>query len=199
MPEDTAARPDRSLLVMKLGGALEKIPGALDAVAAELPALGRRWNLVVVPGGGRFADAVRGCDRELGLSDDAAHWMAILGMDQYAHLLADRIPGAVLVEEPGEIPDVHARERIAVLAPYAWMRRADVLPHTWDATSDSVAAFVAGALDAARLVLVKPVEGEATDLVDRWFPLVLPVGLPWTVAGWQRVGELGPELEGSGG
>ena len=49
---------------------------------------------------------------------------------------------------------------VAVLAPYRWMRAADVLPHTWDATSDSVAAFVAGALDAERLVLVKPVDGE---------------------------------------
>ena len=45
---------------------------------------------------------------------------------------------------------------MAVLAPSRWMRAADVLPHDWDATSDSVAAFVAGALDAERLVLIKP-------------------------------------------
>ena len=83
-----------------------------------------------------------------GLSDDAAHWMAILAMDQYAHVLAQRIERAVLVEEPGGIGPAVGAGRPAVLAPYRWMRSADVLPHSWEATSDSVAAFIAGALDA---------------------------------------------------
>ena len=79
-------------------------------------------------------------------------------MDQYAHLLAERIDGAALVEEPGAIGGALDAGRIAVLAPSRWLRAADPLPHSWDATSDSVAAFVAGALDARRLVLVKPAE-----------------------------------------
>ena len=87
-------------------------------------------------------------------------------MDQYAHLLAERIEGAALVEESGGIAGALAAGRVAVLAPSRWLRAADPLPHSWDATSDSVAAFVAGALDARRLVLVKPAEvGE--DGVDR--------------------------------
>ena len=56
-----------------------------------------------MPGGGPFADAVREFDRAMGLSSDAAHWMAILAMDQYAHVLAERIPGATLIEEPGAL------------------------------------------------------------------------------------------------
>ena len=55
-----------------------------------------------MPGGGPFADAVREFDRVERLSADAAHWMAILAMDQYAHVLAERIP-APLLEEPGAI------------------------------------------------------------------------------------------------
>jgi hypothetical protein len=77
-----------------------------------------------------------------------------------------------------------------VLAPSRWMRAADVLPHSWQATSDSVAAFVAGALDAARLILVKPACVESATTVDPCFRSVLPAGLPCTVLPWDRVGEL---------
>jgi aspartokinase-like uncharacterized kinase len=74
---------------------------------------------------------------------------------------------------------------IAVLAPTRWLRAADTLPHSWDATSDTVAAFVAGALDATRLVLVKPAEvGE--DGVDRCFATVVPAGLDVRIVGWER-------------
>ena len=79
---------------------------------------------------------------------------------------------------------------VAVLAPSRWMRAADVLPHTWEATSDSVAAFVAGALDAAHLVLVKPVAGGAENWWMRCFHAVLPAGMPCTVLHWERVGAL---------
>jgi aspartokinase-like uncharacterized kinase len=181
----------RRLVVVKVGGGLSRTPGALAAVGSALAAAGRRHRLVVVPGGGPFADAVRAFERREALSADAAHWMAILAMDQYAHVLTERIAGATLVEEPGGIVTAVGQAGVAVLAPYRWMRAADVLPHTWDATSDSVAAFVAGALDAERMVLIKPGEGAAPpELVDACFASVLPVGLPWTAIGWERAGEL---------
>jgi 5-(aminomethyl)-3-furanmethanol phosphate kinase len=171
--------------VIKVGGGLLGVPGALEAVCATVGAMGRREPIVVVPGGGPFADAVRELDRGAGLSADAAHWMAILAMDQYAHMLAERIDGAALVEESGAITGALATGRVVVLAPSRWLRAADPLPHSWDATSDSVAAFVAGALDAARLVLVKPADvGE--EGVDRCFVTVVPGGLAVSVVSWER-------------
>jgi aspartokinase-like uncharacterized kinase len=111
----------------------------------------RRRFLVVVPGGGAFADEVRRADRRFALGDTAAHWMAILAMDQYGHLLADLTPGAVVAQGRRDL----APGRLNVLAPSAWLRRADPLPHSWDVTSDSIAAWVARALGARRLLLVK--------------------------------------------
>ena len=156
------------LTVVKVGGGLSRTAGALDAVAAALAAAGRRHRIVVVPGGGPFADAVRAFEDREGLSADAAHWMAILAMDQYAHVLAERIAGATLVEEPGAVAAALGAAGVAVLAPYRWMRAADVLPHTWSASSDSVAAFVAGALDAERLVLIKPADGRVREDAGGW-------------------------------
>ena len=177
-------------VVIKIGGGLLGVPGALEAVCAEVGAMGRRESIVVVPGGGPFADAVRQLDGT-GLSADAAHWMAILAMDQFAHMLAERIDGAVLVEESGAIAGALAAGRVVVLAPSRWLRAADPLPHSWDATSDSAAAFVAGALDARRLVLVKPAEvGE--EGVDRCFMTVVPAGLEVSVIGWGRFSGVSP-------
>jgi aspartokinase-like uncharacterized kinase len=182
--------PRDGVTVVKVGGGLSGIAGALDVVAAALASAGRRRRLVVVPGGGPFADSVRRFADGTPLSDDAAHWMAMLGMDQYAHVLAERIP-APLVEEPGAIAAAVGRAGVAVLAPYRWMRAADVLPHSWDATSDSVAAFVAGALDAVRLVLIKPVdEAPGQRLTDRCFESVRPAGLRCEIVGWRRAGDV---------
>lgn len=193
--DGTPLHPRGPLIVVKVGGGLCSAPGALDTVGAALAELGRHRRLLVVPGGGPFADAVREFDRRERLSADAAHWMAILAMDQYAHALVERIPGAVLVEEPGAVGAALVQPGVAVLAPYRWLRAADVLPHSWDATSDSAAAFVAGALDAERLVLIKPASaGPAAELLDACFASVLPVDLPWTVLAWERIGELGELL-----
>jgi aspartokinase-like uncharacterized kinase len=171
--------------VVKIGGGLFRVPGALEAVCDTIAEMGRREPTVVVPGGGPFADVVREVDHGCGLRADTAHWMAILAMDQYAHLLAERIDGAALVEESGAIAGALAAGRIAVLAPSRWLRTADPLPHGWDATSDSVAAFVAGALDASRLVLVKPAD-VGREGVDPCFETVVPAGLEVSVVGWDR-------------
>jgi aspartokinase-like uncharacterized kinase len=145
--------------VIKVGGSLASDPGLprLLRTLGELAAEGRR--LVVVPGGGPFADAVRAACAAHDPGPSAAHWMAILAMDQYAHLLAARTPGAELVVQPGEVASVLAAGRTAVLAPYAWLRAADPLPHGWDVTSDSIAAWVAARVGAPRLVLLKAVDG----------------------------------------
>jgi aspartokinase-like uncharacterized kinase len=114
--------------------------------------------------------------------------MAMLAMDLYGHVLADRIGTAELVDEAGAIAEIVCRGKVAVLAPYRWMRAADVLPHSWGVTSDSIAAFIAGALDAERLVLIKPrVQGT---VVDPYFHAALPVGLPYRIVPWDRIERL---------
>jgi aspartokinase-like uncharacterized kinase len=102
--------------------------------------------------------------------------MAVLGMDQYAHLLADHVPGARLVETLDALRDT-VTGSVTIFAPYRWMRASDPLPHTWDVTSDSVAAVVAGALGARELLLVKVVSGTPETLADAFLPFARPAGL----------------------
>jgi 5-(aminomethyl)-3-furanmethanol phosphate kinase len=183
------------IIVLKIGGGLIGVPTALDRVCALVSQAGRTRRILVVPGGGPFADLVREFDQSIRLSPDTAHWMAILAMDQYAHVLAERITGAVLVEEPGAILGATKPAGVAVLAPSRWMRSADVLPHSWEVTSDSIAAFIAGAIDAARLVLIKPA-ADPVEPVDPFFATALPKGMSYSVVGCDRLEELAGQLTG---
>jgi len=89
--------------VVKVGGGLLGKVGAFELVIEALTAFGRGRRIVVLPGGGPFADAVRQMFKRVNIGADAAHWMAVLGMDQYAHALAARLPESALVVGEGGI------------------------------------------------------------------------------------------------
>src|SRR5438132_1946455 len=129
--------------VVKVGGGLLGTAGAFELVIDALSAFRRGRRLVVLPGGGPFADAVRRMFKRVKIGEDAAHWMAVLGMDQYAHALAARLPDAALVDGDGGISAAVQAGRLPVLAPYHWLRAADPLPHSWEVTSDTIAAWLA--------------------------------------------------------
>jgi aspartokinase-like uncharacterized kinase len=160
-------------IIVKIGGGLfrhaDDFGRVLDLVGAS-----RERRVAIVPGGGAFADTVREAYARVHLSETAAHWMAVLAMDQYAHLLADRMRNSTLVSIPSELDPVLQSGRVPIVAPFAWLRKTDALPHGWHVTSDSIAAWIAGQVCATRLVLVKPPRAEGDALLDSYFTLALP-------------------------
>jgi 5-(aminomethyl)-3-furanmethanol phosphate kinase len=177
-------------VVVKLGGGVLTRPDHFDAALAAIAAASAEWRVLVVPGGGPFADTVRDMDRRLHLPDDAAHWMAVLAMDQHAHLVAARLSGSKLVADLDEIAAALGSNLIPVLAPARWLRATDPLPHSWDVTSDSIAAWVAGAVGAGRLVLVKPAGAAGANVVDPYFARALPAHVTATVVTADRIDTL---------
>lgn len=160
--------------VVKLGGSLLRHPPLHAAALQAVAAVASSDRLVIVPGGGPFADTVRALDGQLSIGDDIAHWLAIRAMDAHAELASARLTDGMLVESPAAIHMALDTDRIPVLAPSRWLRERDPLPHSWDVTSDSIAAWVAGELCSPRVVLLKAVGGTIISLADRWFPRVLP-------------------------
>jgi aspartokinase-like uncharacterized kinase len=142
------------LTVVKIGGGLGRGAGddALRALCTTLGELGERHRLLVVPGGALFADAVREADRRFALPATTSHRMAVLGMEQLGWLLSELIPGAVRSAQPR----ADARGTTVLLPGRLAL---DELPASWQVTSDSIAAWVAGQAGADRLVLVKEVDG----------------------------------------
>jgi probable H4MPT-linked C1 transfer pathway protein len=163
-------------LVVKVGGSLLAHPAALDQTMAAVMEAAGRWRVLVVPGGGALADCVREVDRALHLSPGASHWMAVRAVDQLAELLVDRYRFASLVTDAHEVEESLRAARLPVLAPHRWLRDADALPHSWDATGDSIAAWAAGELGARRVVLVKA-PAVTGDVVDGYYRRALPAGV----------------------
>ncbi len=192
--------PDTRLVhtIVKVGGGLLGKAGALDLVTEALTAFSPGRRLVILPGGGPFADAVRTMFRRVKIGQDAAHWMAVLGMDQYAHALVARLAGAELVEQQADIAAARQAGRLPVLAPYRWLRAADPLAHSWDVTSDTIAAWFAGALDARRIVLIKPAAGDTLKLVDAFFLRTLPPGVEHLIVTPDDLGQLEVALDEDG-
>jgi aspartokinase-like uncharacterized kinase len=161
-------------IVVKVGGSLYDWPELAARLSDWLrPFVREGTPLLLVPGGGPTADVIRGFDRDHGLGEEAAHWLALRALALNAHVLAAVLPGAAVVEAPEDATRLWRRRLLPVLDAHAFARadeqRPGYLPHAWAVTSDSLAARVADVAGARRLVLLKSV--------------TIPAGLDWAEAG----------------
>lgn len=173
------------MIVIKLGGSLMPYAGKLlFALLSEMDNTGFQTEeglqeqIAIVPGGGVFADTIREVyekyhtshefqesDDRCGLTQEAAHNMAILAMEQYGHFLSgiSGIPLCDSVEDGHKLP-------IHILLPAQMLSEkydgkcggkcissnecdencegGAGMPHTWDTTSDAIAAWIAHRYDA---------------------------------------------------
>jgi len=197
----TEVRP----LVVKIGGSLSETGRLCNALkmlsAAQVP-------IVIVPGGGPFADAVRSLQREMSFDDAVAHRLAMLAMEQMAEWMVAQRPGLKVAQTIDEISDCIMDGQIPVWAPLHMMGDDESTPASWSVTSDSLAARLAELLDA-RLILLKSVDVagnvSAEELArqgvfDSLFPeIVARAGVSWSIFGPADDVALAAILSGGGG
>ncbi|MBA2409612.1 MAG: hypothetical protein H0V62_07520 [Gammaproteobacteria bacterium] len=146
--------------VVKFGGSLfagEYLRAWLAVLAAH--GAGR---VVVVPGGGPFADQVRAAQARWRFGDVAAHRMAMLGMAQYGLMLSDLQPGLVVAADEDAIRRAWREGQVPVWTPPGATLRG--MRCNWTLTSDSLAACLAVRLRSGQLLLVKSVRIEAIEV-----------------------------------
>lgn len=139
--------------VVKLGGSLlrtEALRGWLKLLAEE-----GDGKVVIVPGGGVFADAVRATQATAGFDDVAAHRMALLAMEQYAWVLKSLLPELTMASSELEIAERSWQHRAIVWLPSRMVLADEHIAPSWDVTSDSLAAWLAHKVSADRLILIK--------------------------------------------
>lgn len=167
--------------VFKLGGSLLKLPDLHGRIARRLSDRPDEHRLLVV-GGGAIVDVVRDWDRTHELGDQRAHDLALDAMELSRTLVCGLLPSAFPVNSVEEAEAVRTRDGMAVLDARRFASASsDVLPASWDVTSDTIAAAAAVAWRADELVLLKscplstavdwPTAAER-GLVDRWFPRI---------------------------
>ena len=159
-----------SPLIVKVSGSLyNQIPDLIPVIKAS------KRPLLLIPGGGPFADLVRCVQAD----NDTAHWMAVSAMEQFGLFIASfGISATDFIITP---------LTTTVFLPYRYLRLTDPLPHTWDVTSDTIAAWISHALHHD-LLLLKSVDGifingifqgqvtrpRETDVIDPFFiPFVI--------------------------
>ena len=139
--------------VVKLGGSLlghPELKGWLSLLASQ-----GDGRVIIVPGGGVFADAVRTAQPAGGFDDATAHQMALLAMEQYGLVMKSLQPELVTASSELEIAERSWQHRAILWRPSQMVLADESIPQRWDVTSDSLAAWLANKMGADRLVLVK--------------------------------------------
>ena len=177
-------------LVFKIGGSLAR-SGRLTAVL-DLAAQSTR-RVVIVPGGGAYADLVRQEQVKLGYSDAEAHRRAILAMERMGSDWVDMQPRFVPAKTAQAIRACWQRNKIPVWFPSRLALCDNSLLANWSVTSDALAARLAERLGRVRVVLVKSLRVRrsgraggfaAQGIVDPVFAkIVARSGLCWQIVG----------------
>jgi 5-(aminomethyl)-3-furanmethanol phosphate kinase len=141
------------------GGLLAAWLEALDHACTAAPPA-RQSQLIVVPGGGVLADAVRGLQRELAFDDHTAHHMAMLAMEQFGLALASLWPRLTRAATLAAVRRAWHMQKVPWWAPTQMALAAAAPARSWDMTSDSLSAWLAGELKAERLLLIKSIDAD---------------------------------------
>jgi aspartokinase-like uncharacterized kinase len=190
--------------VIKLGGSLAFSPALRDWITAVAVHAGR---IVIVPGGGPFADAVRAAQEQMRFDDRTAHRMALLAMEQYGFAIASMNKRLQPADSLEAICHDLAGGKVPVWLPAQMVMADSAIPQSWDVTSDSLAAWFAGRIGAERLILVKHLETPestvlvsnlvASDMIDGAFPkFIMASGVPAFILGTTEQRAMGVTMSG---
>ena len=165
------------MIIVKLGGSLSQsdtLVKCLNRVEQNYP----DRAVVIVPGGGAFADQVRLAQHRWQFDDKTAHRMAILAMQQMALLFNGIKSNFTIANSLLDIQKQLHKQKIVIWSPNIVELDKAAIQASWDITSDSLAAWLAKALSARELILVKSANIDASlslpqlakqDIVDKGF------------------------------
>jgi aspartokinase-like uncharacterized kinase len=145
------------VIVVKLGGSLYNTP-ELKLWLQTLADTSISTPIVIVPGGGPFADQVREAQILHHFNDAAAHHMALMAMKQFGLMLI------ALEAKCQPFNTLKPPQPLSVWLPDDSLLTELVLTQSWDVTSDSLALWLASKLQAEQLFLVKYVDVRSTSI-----------------------------------
>ena len=145
--------------IVKVGGSLFPPEQTSSRLHELLTSLDDR-RILIIMGGGAGADAVRRLDRAHNIGDERAHHLAIAAMDANAVRLSQALPHATIVTDRIQARAAWAGDRLPILLASRFLQTEEqsadnVLPRSWNVTSDSIAAWTAHRWPSSHLVLAK--------------------------------------------
>ena len=150
MPKDVSVNAEA--WVIKIGGSLYDSKYLVQWLNSITECTSK--NIIIVPGGGPFADQVRLADEKFSLGT-YAHNMAVMAMQQYANVFASLCPAMKLAHSIENAHQIWGESKVAIWEPFEMVRDLCTLDKTWDVTSDSLAVWLARTLDINNILLIK--------------------------------------------
>ena len=146
--------------IFKIGGKILENSKNIESTISQLTQLYEEnilQKIILIPGGGSYANFIRKIGGDLMLGDDLAHWIAIYSMNYNGIELNRKYPKLECIGELEKFQD--AKKKFCIFLPYTYLREDDTLPHSWDVTSDSITIYIANKLNLNECYLIKDVEG----------------------------------------
>ncbi len=147
-------------IIVKIGGKILENKENLESTIAQFKHICENnivQKIIIIPGGGTYANFVRKIDEKISIGDELSHWMAIFAMNCNGIELSQKYNDIKFFDNLGELKK--SNERIAIFLPYDFINQRDELPHIWDVTSDSITVYIAHHLGLKDCFLIKDIDG----------------------------------------
>ncbi|MEO2116923.1 MAG: [5-(aminomethyl)furan-3-yl]methyl phosphate kinase [Methanocaldococcus sp.] len=145
------------MYIVKIGGSLtydaEPLLKALKNYARE-----KNKKIVIIPGGGEFANVVRNIDKTLNISNSLSHKLAIKCMDLIGEVYAE-IGDIKAYDTLFDLKREIEKEKIGILLPSKILLSTDIAEHSWAITSDSLSLYIGKLLDVREVIIATDVDG----------------------------------------
>ena len=148
-------------ILAKIGGKIienhENLRSTLNQFKSLLFEKKKVDNVILIPGGGSYANFVRKLDNKLNIGDNLSHWMAIFAMNCNGIAISERYKEINCISDINELKKNKAS--ISIFLPFDFLYKTNELPHSWSVTSDTIAIYIAYILKLNQCFLIKDVDG----------------------------------------
>ena len=140
--------------IIKIGGSwIDKVE--LNELIISLSKYSKFENIILVVGGGCFADAVRLVYASKQMSEKTGHFIALKATEMFAHILKEINKSISLVNDIESLKIID--KKLKVWMPSIVLKDESSFLSSWESTSDSVAAWLHTKVKSKGLVFVKSV------------------------------------------
>ncbi|ABR56960.1 [5-(aminomethyl)furan-3-yl]methyl phosphate kinase [Methanococcus aeolicus] len=148
---------NNNINIIKIGGSLTySVNELLNKLKDFCNTSGKK--IIIVPGGGQFANVVRELHEKTELNEDGAHMLATKSTDLIG-LYFSEISGITAVDNLYDAKKILNKENIVIILPSKIVLATEELPHSWELTSDSISAYIAKCLDIHSIIIATDVDG----------------------------------------
>ncbi len=150
-------------IILKIGGKIIENPLNLKSTIFQLRELIINQKIInkiiIIPGGGSYANLIRSMDKKMDFDEDLSHWMAIYAMNTQGTKIINKFPEIEGINNIKPTKKSVNETKIFLFLPYEFLKQNDELPHSWDVTSDSITIFMANKIGLKECYLIKDIDG----------------------------------------